>query len=91
MGFILSGAGIGGLVFSPLIRALLTAIGPRWTLRALSFLNLLISLPIAITASPSRFIGRRPTHSMKILRVYRVPSSATSRVSMPILNDLALS
>jgi hypothetical protein len=62
MGFILSGAGIGGLVFSPLIRALLTAIGPRWTLRTLSFLNLLISLPIAISASPSRFIGRRPTH-----------------------------
>ncbi|TVY32018.1 putative transporter, partial [Lachnellula occidentalis] len=62
MGFILSGAGIGGLVFSPLIRTLLTAIGPRWTLRTLSLLNLLISLPIAITAAPSRFVGRRPTH-----------------------------
>lgn len=62
MGFILSGAGVGGLVFSPLIRYLLTAIGPRWTLRTLSFLNLLVSLPIAITASPSRFMGRRPTH-----------------------------
>jgi MFS family permease len=62
MGFILSGAGIGGLVFSPLIRALITAIGPRWTLRFLCFLNLLISLPIAITASPSRFVGRRRTH-----------------------------
>lgn len=62
MGFILSGAGIGGLVFSPLIRALITAIGPRWTLRFLCFLNLIISLPIAITAAPSRFVGRRPTH-----------------------------
>jgi len=62
MGLILSGSGVGGLVFSPLIRALLTAIGPRWTLRTLSLLNLLISLPIAITASPSRFVGRRPTH-----------------------------
>lgn len=62
MGFILSGAGIGGLIFSPMIRALLTAIGPRWTLRALAFMNLLIALPIAVTASPSRFIGRRPTH-----------------------------
>ncbi|TVY83645.1 Aspyridones efflux protein apdF [Lachnellula suecica] len=62
MGFILSGAGVGGLIFSPLIRALLTAIGPHWTLRTLSLMNLLISLPIAVTASPSRFVGRRPTH-----------------------------
>jgi MFS family permease len=62
MGFILSGSGIGGLVFSPLIRALITAIGPRWTLRFLCLLNLLISMPIAITASPSRFLGRRRTH-----------------------------
>lgn len=62
MGFILSGAGVGGLVFSPLIRFLLTSVGPRWTLRTLSFVNLLVSLPIALTASPSRFIGRRPTH-----------------------------
>jgi len=62
MGFILSGAGIGGLVFSPIIRASLSAIGPRWTLRTLAFLVLVISLPIAVTASPSRFVGRRPTH-----------------------------
>ncbi|TGO30927.1 hypothetical protein BPAE_0002g00170 [Botrytis paeoniae] len=62
MGFILSGAGIGGLAFSPLIRFLLTSIGPRWTLRLLSFLVLIIALPIAATAAPSRFIGRRQTH-----------------------------
>jgi Major Facilitator Superfamily len=62
MGFILSGAGVGGLVFSPLIRALLTAIGPRWTLRLLALLNLTISLPVALTSAPSRFLGRRPTH-----------------------------
>jgi Major Facilitator Superfamily len=62
MGFILSGAGIGGLVFSPVVRALLSSVGPRWTLRALAFLVLAVSLPIAVTAAPSRFIGRRPTH-----------------------------
>ena len=62
MGFILSGAGIGGLLFSPLIRALITAVGPRWSLRFLCLLNLFISLPIAVTASPSRFMGRRRTH-----------------------------
>jgi MFS family permease len=62
MGFILSGSGIGGLVFSPTIRTLISSIGPRWTLRALAFLVLVISLPIAVTAAPSRFVGRRPTH-----------------------------
>ncbi|KAI9820639.1 MAG: hypothetical protein M1827_005008 [Pycnora praestabilis] len=61
MGFILSGAGIGGLVLSPLIRLLLDSIGIRWTLRALSLLNLIISLPIAMSASPSRSDSRRPT------------------------------
>jgi len=62
MGVILSGAGIGGLIMAPSIRALLTAIGPRWTLRFMAFLNLVISLPIAVTAAPSRFVGRRKTH-----------------------------
>lgn len=62
MGFILSGAGIGGLIFSPLIRFLLTSIGPRWTLRLISFLVLVIALPIAATAASSRFVGRRQTH-----------------------------
>ncbi|PVH89931.1 MFS monocarboxylate transporter-like protein [Cadophora sp. DSE1049] len=62
MGFILSGAGIGGLLFSPLVRALLSNIGPRWTLRALALIVLVVSLPIAVSASPSRFLGRRPTH-----------------------------
>ncbi|CZS99170.1 hypothetical protein WAI453_008338 [Rhynchosporium graminicola] len=62
MGFILSGAGIGGLIFSPLVRALLSHIGPRWTLRVLSLIVLVVSLPIAVSASPSRFLGRRTTH-----------------------------
>ncbi|KAL2075335.1 hypothetical protein VTL71DRAFT_278 [Oculimacula yallundae] len=62
MGFILSGAGVGGLIFSPLVRVLLSHIGPRWTLRALSLIVLVISLPIAVSASPSRFLGHRPTH-----------------------------
>ncbi|KAM3075543.1 hypothetical protein ACMFMG_007685 [Clarireedia jacksonii] len=62
VGFILSGAGIGGLVFSPFIRYLLTAIGPRWALRTLSLITLVIALPIAVSAAPSRFIGKRPTH-----------------------------
>ncbi|PQE16925.1 hypothetical protein CJF30_00003635 [Rutstroemia sp. NJR-2017a BBW] len=62
IGFILSGAGVGGLAFSPFIRYLLTAIGPRWALRTLSLLTLVVALPIAVSAAPSRFIGRRPTH-----------------------------
>lgn len=62
MGFVLSGAGIGAVVFSLVIRALITAIGARWALRFLAFLNLLISLPIALTAPSPRFTSKRPTH-----------------------------
>ncbi|PVH70666.1 MFS general substrate transporter [Cadophora sp. DSE1049] len=62
MGFILSGTGVGGRVFSPSLQALLNHFGPRWTLRFLSLLNLVISLPIALSTAPSRFLHRRPTH-----------------------------
>lgn len=62
MGIVLSGSGVGGLVLSPLTRALISAIGIRWTLRAYSFLSLAISLPIALTAAPSRFLTPRSTH-----------------------------
>ncbi|KAM5464897.1 hypothetical protein MferCBS49748_005156 [Microsporum ferrugineum] len=61
MGFILSGASIGGLILSPLIRALLDIIGARWTLRAMALANLMITLPVAISAPPSRSMTRRPT------------------------------
>ncbi|RDW65273.1 hypothetical protein BP5796_09965 [Coleophoma crateriformis] len=62
MGFILSGAGVGGLVFSPLIRYLLSRVSIRWTLRIMSLLTLAIALPIACSVSRSRFAARRPTH-----------------------------
>jgi len=62
MGFVLSGAGIGGLVLSPLIRALIARLSIRWTLRFLCVFNLLISLPIALTIAPTRFTSRRLTH-----------------------------
>jgi len=61
MGFILSGAGVGGLIFAPITRALLERLGIRWTLRALGFINLAISLPIALSVHPSRSSTRRPT------------------------------
>ena len=62
MGVVLSGAGAGGLVLSPLIRVLLGRISIRWTLRFLCLFNLIVSLPIALTAMPSRFSSRRTTH-----------------------------
>ena len=62
LGFILSGAGIGAVVLSLIIQALISNVGLRWTLRFLCFLNLVISSPIAITAAPSRFTSKRPTH-----------------------------
>lgn len=61
MGFILSGASIGGLVLSPLVRTLLGVIGVRWTLRAMALANMAITLPVAISAPPSRSMARRPT------------------------------
>ncbi|KAE9376355.1 MFS general substrate transporter [Stipitochalara longipes BDJ] len=62
LGFILSGTGVGGLVMSPAIQALLVHLGPRWTLRVLALITIILALPIAITAAPSRFVRRRPTH-----------------------------
>ena len=62
MGIVLSGAGIGGLVLSPIIGILLGSISISWMLRFLCFFNLLVSLPIALTVMPSRFSNRRPTH-----------------------------
>ena len=62
MGFVLSGSGVGAVIFTLVIRQLLDMIGLRWTLRALAFIVLLVSLPIAIAAPPSRFLSQRPTH-----------------------------
>ncbi|KAK4248347.1 major facilitator superfamily domain-containing protein [Corynascus novoguineensis] len=57
LGFILAGGGAGGLVFSPVIRALLSAIGGRWTLKLYALFNLIAGLPIAWTVPRSRFAG----------------------------------
>ncbi|KAM0806104.1 monocarboxylate transporter [Usnea florida] len=62
MGLILSAAGLGGVAFSLTIRALLDRVGARWTLRALSLENFLVSLSTALTALPSRSANTpRPT------------------------------
>lgn len=54
---ILAGGGTGGLIFSPIIRALLSAVGGRWTLRIYAAINLVIGLPIAWAVPRSRFAG----------------------------------
>ena len=61
MGFILSGAGVGGLVLSPTFRALLSAVGARWTLRIMAIANFIIALPLTLSAAPGRNTVRRPT------------------------------
>ncbi|GAP83564.1 putative monocarboxylate transporter protein [Rosellinia necatrix] len=75
MGFILAGGGAGGLILSPVIRALLSSIGGRWTLRALAISYLVAGLPIAWAVPRSRFAGvssacmpeRRETHVSRSL------------------------
>ncbi|KAI4597744.1 hypothetical protein KJ359_004019 [Pestalotiopsis sp. 9143b] len=52
---ILAGGGAGGLIFSPLIRALLSSVGGRWTLRIYALINLVAGLPIACAVPRSRF------------------------------------
>ena len=61
MRFILSAAGVGGVFFSLIVRALFDAVGARWTLRIMFLQNLAVSLAIAIAALPSRSVERRPT------------------------------
>jgi MFS family permease len=47
MGFILSAAGVGGVVYSLLISVLLDKVGVGWTLRTMAAMNLVLALPIA--------------------------------------------
>lgn len=56
MGFILSGSGIGGLVFSPVIRALLEGVGPRVSEPGVHFFPILECLMIfLLRLSPETF------------------------------------
>src|SRR3569833_448524 len=54
IGLILSGGGAGGLALGPAVRALLSAVGGRWTLRALAGLCLLLGVPVALSVPRSR-------------------------------------
>ncbi|KAK0706027.1 major facilitator superfamily domain-containing protein [Lasiosphaeria miniovina] len=73
MGF--AGGGTGGLIFSPVIRALLSSVGGRWTLRIYAAFNLVAGLPIAWAVPKSRFAAastaegpeRRNTHVSRAL------------------------
>ncbi|KAI3320517.1 MFS general substrate transporter [Xylariaceae sp. AK1471] len=75
MGFILAGGGAGGLIASPVIRALLSSVGGRWTLRILAVFYLVAGLPIAWAVPRSRYAGistsevpkRRDTHVSRVL------------------------
>ncbi|EXJ89010.1 hypothetical protein A1O3_02074 [Capronia epimyces CBS 606.96] len=61
MGFILSGAGVGGLVYAPVARVLLSKLGAAWTLRVFGLANLGMSIPIVLGTPPSRSLSKRPT------------------------------
>jgi len=61
MGFILSAAGVGGLVYAPAARAMLAKMGAPWTLRIFGLVNLAISIPIVLGTPQSRSLVKRPT------------------------------
>ncbi|KPI40894.1 putative transporter ESBP6 [Cyphellophora attinorum] len=61
MGVVLSGAGLGGLTFAPLTRALLAKVGAAWTLRALGGISGVLGLAISLATPQSRSVARRPT------------------------------
>ena len=61
MGIILSGAGVGGLVYAPAARALLARLGAAWTLRVFGLVNFAICIPIVLNTPPSRSLSKRPT------------------------------
>ncbi|KAI8628210.1 major facilitator superfamily domain-containing protein [Xylariaceae sp. FL1651] len=75
MGFILAGGGAGGLILSPVFRALLSSVGGRWTLRIYAAVNLIAGLPVALAVPRSRFADvstpegpeRRKTHVSRAL------------------------
>ncbi|ROV89514.1 hypothetical protein VSDG_08496 [Cytospora chrysosperma] len=75
MGFMLAGGGTGGLILSPVIQALLSSVGGRWTLRIYALFNLIAGLPIAWAVPRSRFANistaegpeRRDTHVSRAL------------------------
>ncbi|KAI1327750.1 major facilitator superfamily domain-containing protein [Xylariaceae sp. FL0255] len=75
MGFILAGGGAGGLISSPVIRALLSSIGGHWTLRVVAVFYLIAGLPTAWAVPRSRFAGhssegQRATHVSRSLAVH---------------------
>ncbi|CAK7225194.1 hypothetical protein SCUCBS95973_005779 [Sporothrix curviconia] len=63
LGLILSGGGVGSLVLSPVVRALLSAVGGRWTLRFLAALSVVVGTPVAWAVPPSRFPVLGATHA----------------------------
>ncbi|EXJ72972.1 uncharacterized protein A1O5_04121 [Cladophialophora psammophila CBS 110553] len=61
MGFILSAAGVGGLIYAPAARALLAQMGAAWTLRIFGLVNFALCIPIVLGTPPSRSLVKRPT------------------------------
>lgn len=57
LGLVLSGAGVGGLVLSPVMHSLITTIGIRWALKILGIWNLVIGIPVSLV------VKRRPGFS----------------------------
>jgi MFS family permease len=69
LGIVLSGAGFGGLVLAPIIKALITHVGIQGALRYLGLINFVITFPIGFVLK--RKDGRAGSTQLENLRVVR--------------------
>lgn len=71
LGLVLSGAGVGGLVWSPVMHSLITQLGIGWALRILALCNLVIGIPVSLVVKrrPGFAAGRGSTRlNMNVAR-----------------------
>ncbi|OCH92967.1 MFS general substrate transporter [Obba rivulosa] len=66
MGVVLAGSGVGGLILSPVIHALLESVGIRWALRVLAVWNFVFAVPVALALNRKHVSGNRTVGSSRV-------------------------
>ncbi|EMD32616.1 hypothetical protein CERSUDRAFT_161575, partial [Gelatoporia subvermispora B] len=66
MGIVLAGSGVGGLILSPVVHALLNSVGIRWALRVLAVWNFILGIPVALVLNRKHTSGNRIMGSNRV-------------------------